>query len=546
MSNFSQMTDIKSFYTSRTLTETIYGLLCYLLILTVTFLVTFSIISTIQSQTNGTKNHSCYINKLDHSVIDNNGIINSECINNFSTADGAIYEEYGVITIAYKQYQETSHHIITWSLIISFIISYVMYKRRQSSRRVCFPFKTLLISFLSALIYFKTGIIDIPALGKAIIFLQNGLNLYSISSSQNASGLLPIFPYNPLALLFLMTIQKMQSILNFLPIHSNNYSLLQVALFITYALLCRELTKQLAMSNLGAKISENKLFIFILLNPLGLYYTVFLGQIDVITVTAFALAATRLAHKKYDITCLLLIVFSVTFGKPQHLLLLPLFILFSIELNDKKKYFTFLALCLLSSLCIYYLYSFVPGFYSSLGSNPQAARVGWSTWWTLLSDAIIINKPLALLTITYILLIFINPEREQEHSIKCHTILLQVGALFSVFQSSFAHTFGLAIFIYPAVIITVCQQRNMTKAFLLWAISGCLLLGWGTGMVGDFTNIFGLKLFSYPKLLDKTAVGMKLSDALNTIEYASYIAYAIIFIMLIGKTKGRTFDESIT
>ena len=48
---------------------------------------------------------------------------------------------------------------------------------------------------------------------------------------------------------------------------------------------------------------------------------------------------------------------------------------------------------------IFMAYNFFPWYVQSLSVNPQISRLGWSTWWTMLSDAIVINRVIGYLTL---------------------------------------------------------------------------------------------------------------------------------------------------
>lgn len=393
-------------------------------------------------------------------------------------------------------------------------------------------------SLAALLIYGKPGIIDMIPLGEVIGGIREGINFYTISTLQGQDKHLPIFPYNPPAYFLLGILSEAHGVLNSLglpPPHP--HSLLQLLLFLVYAGFAANLSRIATDLNLPL-LRGRKLYYFILLNPLGLYYTVFLGQIDLIAIVLLTVGLHRLHGRNAPISAFLLLLAGLTFAKPQHILALPTLLLLGVGLNEPRearKHLLVLTALTLACLLSYLAFSLAPGFYAALGANPQAPRLVWSTWWTMLGDAIVVNRPIGYALISSLLLVYLMPER-----ISRRQDLIAIGALgmaFTVasFQASFAHTFGLAIFLYPAVIILCLGFTSLLKACLLSIASLGLVAAWGTGPVGDFTAAFGLQALS--SLPDNGVAGRLYLSLIHSIETSLYLAFALLFILQLSRTR---------
>ncbi|WP_374494666.1 hypothetical protein [Zoogloea sp.] len=391
------------------------------------------------------------------------------------------------------------------------------------------------------LIYGKPGIIDMIPLGEVIGGIREGINFYTISTLQGQDGHLPIFPYNPPAYFLLGILSEAHGVLTSLGLPPPQpHALLQLLLFLVYAGLAANLSRIATDLNLPL-LRGRKLYYFILLNPLGLYYTVLLGQIDLIAIALLMAGLHRLHAHGARGSAFLLLLAGLTFAKPQHLLALPALLLLGIGLSDPRearRNHLFVTALAVACVLTYLAFTLAPGFYTALGSNPQAPRLAWSTWWTMLSDAIVINRPIAYALISSLLLVYLMPER-----VRSRQDLIAVGALgmaFTVasFQASFAHTFGLAIFLYPAVIFICLGSTSLLKASLLSTASLGLVAAWGTGPVGDFTAAFGLQALS--SLPDSVVAGIRYPSLIHSIETSLYLGFALLFILQLSRTRTTT------
>ncbi|MBK6653041.1 hypothetical protein [Zoogloea sp.] len=322
---------------------------------------------------------------------------------------------------------------------------------RRGLRRI-HPLELIGFTAAALLIYCKPGIIDMLPLGEVIGGIREGINFYTVSTLQGQGGSLPIFPYNPPAYFLMGVLSEAHGVLTSLGLPPPQpHALLQLLLFVIYAGLAARLAT--IASELGLPLLRGRrLYYFILLNPLGLYYTVFLGQIDLSAIALLISGLHRLHARRAAGSAFLLLLAGLSFAKPQHLLALPALLLLGIGLSDPKearRYHLFVLTLALACGLTYLAFTLAPGFYTALGTNPQTPRLAWSTWWTMLSDSIVINRPVGYALISSLLLIHLMPER-----VPSRQQLIAVGALgiaFTVaaFQASFAHTFGLAIFCIP-------------------------------------------------------------------------------------------------
>ncbi|MBK7846558.1 MAG: hypothetical protein IPJ73_03930 [Zoogloea sp.] len=146
------------------------------------------------------------------------------------------------------------------------------------------------------LIYGKPGIIDMIPLGEVIGGIREGINFYTISTLQGQDGHL-IFPYNPPAYFLLGILSEAHGVLTSLGLPPPQpHALLQLLLFLVYAGFAANLSRIATDLNLPL-LRGRTLYYFILLNPLGLYYTVFLGQIDLIAI-ALLMAGSSDSHAR--------------------------------------------------------------------------------------------------------------------------------------------------------------------------------------------------------------------------------------------------------
>lgn len=406
---------------------------------------------------------------------------------------------------------------------------------RRGLRRI-HPLELIGFTAAALLIYCKPGIIDMLPLGEVIGGIREGINFYTVSTLQGQGGSLPIFPYNPPAYFLMGVLSEAHGVLTSLGLPPPQpHALLQLLLFVIYAGLAARLAT--IASELGLPLLRGRrLYYFILLNPLGLYYTVFLGQIDLIAIALLISGLHRLHARRAVGSAFLLLLAGLSFAKPQHLLALPALLLLGIGLSDPKearRYHLFVLTLALACGLTYLAFTLAPGFYTALGTNPQTPRLAWSTWWTMLSDSIVINRPVGYALISSLLLIHLMPER-----VPSRQQLIAVGALgiaFTVaaFQASFAHTFGLAIFLYPAVIILCVSTGSLLKACLLSIASWGLVAAWGTGVVDDFTVAFGLKALA--SLPDSMVAEIRYPSLIQTIEMSLHLAFAVLFIIQLAR-----------
>lgn len=387
---------------------------------------------------------------------------------------------------------------------------------------------------VAALAYAKPGIIDMNALGMVIEGLRNGVNFYYVSYLQGQGGTLPIFPYNPTFLFFLSVVAEAQSILDAMGLGSRTYSLLQMVIVGFYLWLAIELFDALKGAPL-ALVHRKLAFFLVLFNPLAIYYVFFLVQIDIISVAFIVVGLKRLCFRRFGWGFVLLYL-GLVFTKPQHLLSIVPIIIAVASLGSCRSLGRYVAgLCALIALIAlaFAAYGLVDGFYESLNVNPQAERLVWSTWWTMLSDAIVINRPVAMLCIACALLLFVSPGNLEGNSSIFAYLLLAIGTVYAFFQSSFAHTFGLAIFLYPAIVVVALSRQSASQAVLISSVSLGLLAGWGTGFVGDAFNVVGGSFFDDPALLERTFADIPYGSLINSIEYSLYVAFGFMFMLKI-------------
>jgi len=117
-----------------------------------------------------------------------------------------------------------------------------------------------------------------------------------------------------------------------------------------------------------------------------------------------------------------------------------------------------------------------------------------------------------------------------------------VGAQVSAFQFSYAHTFGLSIFIFPALIVSCLSANHIIKRYFLYIFSIGMLISWGTGLVGDFSNLWGKEFFKSSGILNQIIMGLPYATILHTLEYVSYLFFAFVFLNVLPKSRDANFD----
>ena len=498
---------------------------------------------------------ACYsLNSGDKKVYDKNFVESATCLDNMQGDMGgrwyASERKYGNVSV-FTKFETTKPIKKTIFLLVAFFVFMVIFSRENKLRKladsVFLGFKEIkiieiiLFSVVLVFLYVKTGIIDLGSLGVVMEGVGKGVNFYYLSFLQGSSGSLPIFPYNPLSYVLISALSEIQSLLSAVGIYSKPYSLLQVVIFVAYAWLCFELMSAFKAGGFFFK-SKRMIFYFILLNPLGIYYTVFLGQIDVISIAFFVAGLRRVSSGRSIFYGFILIYFGLIFSKPQHLLLvIPLIFCVAciFEQETRRRCFIGVIVLLASIFLTYFIYRYSDGFYASLSVNPQAARLSWSIWWTMLSDAIVINRPVGMLAIVSMLLVYLLPNNLRMGDDFFNHVCLGVGVMFATFQASFAHTFGLAIFLIPAIMVVIVSAKNLLQIFMFSIFSLGVVIAWGTGLVGDASQTIGLSVFSHGGFVEKTYAHIKYDALLNSIEYSAYIGFALVFLMHLFFAKVR-------
>lgn len=399
------------------------------------------------------------------------------------------------------------------------------------SIRQVHPLEGALFLGMSLWVLGKPGIIDMPPLGQVIEGIREGVNFYTVSALQGQAGSLPIFPYNPPAYFLLAVLSEGQGVLDSLGIGpAPRHGLLHWLLFATYLGLAGLMTAIVQVLRLPL-LQGRPLFYFILLNPLGLYYTVFLGQVDLIVVTLLMGGLYQLHVRKAWPSAFVLLLAGLCFAKPQHLLALPPIGLLGIALADRRaagRHLTFMIALSASCGLVYAAFSLAPGFYEALGTNPQAQRLAWSEWWSLFGGAISINRPVGYAMIATLILIYLMPERVRQSEAPVALGALGMALIMACFQASFAHTFGLAIFLFPAVIILATSSHSLFKACLLSVCSTGILVTWGLGLDGDFTTAFSPSGKGLSTLTETRLAGIPYTSLVHSIETATYLGFAAL------------------
>lgn len=429
------------------------------------------------------------------------------------------------------------------SLLLFWLLSYLRYfqdlvSSLKNALKNLNIFDYFVVVALTIFAMSKTAIIDVVALDDVVSGLHSGVNYYIVSLVQAIHGQLPTFPYNPLTLYFLAVISKIKYILVHLGFNVSGAAIIQESFLAFYYWLAFEITCFVRERGIS-EWTKRKIFYFVIFNPFSIYYVVFVGQTDIISVAFIFSGMRRLFLSRRIIWSITLISVGVALGKPQHLLVMLVLFLCSgcVEGGrEAKLYIAKLSASLFFIFAVYWWYKYFPGFYLSLAHNPQAMRVSWSSWWELLSGAIVINRPIGMMIVSIFFFNSISPSKLKLEETML-VALFGIGVIFASFQASFAHTFGVSIFLLPAVILSALMSKSVVKLLFYYLASIGLLATWGTGLVGDVTNSIGLSLFTSPSLLQRHFMGISYSDILNTIEYTSYIGFEITFLTYLSQLK---------
>ncbi|EOW2136818.1 hypothetical protein N5C16_11180 [Stenotrophomonas sp. GD03908] len=392
------------------------------------------------------------------------------------------------------------------------------------------PPDLLLVIALLMFSVLKIGIIDMVALGSAVEGLQFGLNYYVHDVLIGASGKLTIYPYNPASLIWMQALSGMHGDLQLIGVNLRPYGLVSLSIAAAYIWLCLELT---VLLNERWRGSTRMLFFVLLLNPFGLYYSLFLGQVDVIVVALLVAGARRVFVPGRLFVALGMIVLGLVFAKPQHMLVLPALAIAMMAARTqalKGRVILITITVTLISLVIYWLYTRVPAFVLSLATNPQSQRIGWATWFQLLGDSLVVNRPLAFLAITFLVLAY-RVKHVADGIGVWQVAALATAALTAWFQASYAHTFGMAMLMFPALMLLVLDTQDRWRAAGVWLAPILLLLGWGTGEMGDVAAIFGGTLFSPERVNHIMVLGMSYPSLLATLEASAYMAFGVMLVM---------------
>lgn len=413
-------------------------------------------------------------------------------------------------------------------------------RRLRSSLAWSRPLDMVIIVGLGVWCLLKVGVIDQHAFGAVVRGLQFGLNYYVHDILVGTTGQLTKFPYNPLSLFWLQSLAVIDRDFQMLGLHLHSYALVSLSIFAAYFWLCLELTALLRTDWRG---SVRALFFLLLLNPFGLYYTIFLGQVDIIAVALLVSGSRRLLHSRVSFAGLGLIVLGLVFAKPQHALLIPamMIALFAVHSHALKgRVLLVTTVVALVGIGVYWLYGLIPAFADSLATNPQAARIGWAIWFHLFGDAVVINRPLAFMLICFLVLAYrVRAVKDAYDTWK--VVVFSVAALTAWFQASYAHTFGISILMYPAMMLMVIESEDYWRATGLWLSSILLLVGWGTGAVGDASQVLGLSLFTPERVQSLILGGINYPSLLATVETGAYIAFGVLMLLrlLSNEDRGR-------
>ena len=392
------------------------------------------------------------------------------------------------------------------------------------------PLDVVVVSALGVVSLLKVGVIDQPVFGEVVRGLQFGINHYVHDSLMGMTGKLTIFPYNPLSLLWMQILAVIDSDLQLLGVHFPSYALFNFSIFLAYLWLCLELVMLLRVRWQG---STQTLFLMLLLNPFGIYYTIFLGQIDVIAVALLVAGSRRVFQSAATFSGVGLFVLGLVFAKPQHALMLPALIVALFATSGwglKKRVLLMTIVVTLACFIVYWLYGRVPAFAQSLTTNPQALRISSATWFQLFGDAVVINRPLAFMIIVFLVLAYRVRSVADAYGV-WKVALLSLAVLTAWFQASYAHTFGISFLMYPAIMLMVTESEDVWRGAVLWLSSILLLIAWGTGAVGDASQLLGISLFPAERVNSLNLGGINYPSLLNTVETSTYIAFGVLLLI---------------
>lgn len=406
----------------------------------------------------------------------------------------------------------------------------------KSNRTVITTTVSALLCLLAA---FKSSIIDLPSLGDLAVNTFNTSNWYEISLEQGESGILPSFPYNPPIYVLLIVSGALVKTVNQVGFETNSYWPLNLSVMIAYLSACFGLAR---LSNRSGRSRIATLSI--ILNPLGLYYCFFLGQLDILAVALLVWSMVLLTEQRTWLSAILASA-SIVAVKPQHALLgiALAAVYFALLKPNRRKWATSRWFVLIIILTVFtnVAYRLIPFYAESLAVNPQAQRLGWSSLFELFDGAYVVSRPLVFMFLA-LLAIFIVTSRFQPQMPEA--ILISAGALVAAFQASFGHTFGLTIFIFPLIVMALKSETRIETRLIIHTIGALCLVSWGTGLVGDVSEIFGLNFFANLAVQAPTVFAIEYSSLLISLEFICLVSCAIFGLALLAGWKiGGPGDE---
>ena len=377
--------------------------------------------------------------------------------------------------------------------------------------------------------YFKGAVIDVDVMAFSGDYATTGANPYELASIQGGLGLLPTFPYLPPCLILFSALSYIRQFIELIGIPVRSYSVLSCFIGLSYFWLCLCLAKILSKTPYDLGVKKN--FYFFFLNPLGLYYVAILTQLDIVAVSLFVYAMLLLVESK---KCwVLVLVASLMLFKLQHLpiIFVSLFAvtIFNVKLVVAKQTLQCIFVSIVFALIIFLLYRFWPSLLDSLSLNPQAKRIDWSVWWSYF-QSLLIYRPVGFALIAFLLIVLGLPDFNKtsliDTSLAC---IFSVGIFTSLYQASFAHTFGMTAFIFPAscCLAVFYVKQNFIKLIFWYIFSISLVCTWGVGIVGQ-GNILTAFDF-YPAF----SVPEKMANWLFTVEYVSHLCYGFLLTYLL-------------
>lgn len=458
------------------------------------------------------------------------------CRNNFIASDLDVYQgKVGPVTFfAINHNPLLLLNDFKW-LLISSILFLVVVVYAIFRKVICAVYlNTSTIVAITAFVlwmYFKGAVIDVDVMAFSGDYASTGANPYELARIQGQLGLLPTFPYLPPCLILFSTLSYIRQFIELIGIPVKPYSVLSVFIGFSYIWLCFCLSKLL--SKTPYDFGDRGNFFFFFLNPFGLYYVSVLTQLDIVAVSLFVFSMILLVESKGY--WLLVLIASLMLFKLQHLpvILVSLFAIsvFNIKLILEKQTLKFWFFSICSVLILFSLYHVWPSLFDSLSLNPQAKRIDWSVWWSYF-DNLLIFRPVGFVLISFLLIVlsvqdFIKPTKI-DTSLVC---IFAVGIFTSLYQASFAHTFGMSAFIFPAscFVAVFYTKLNLMKTIFWYVFPITLLCTWGVGILGQGNMLTALYL--YPAF----SVPVKLGNWLFTIEYVSHLCYGFLLAYLLKK-----------